>query len=515
MWASTYRHPGLRLAAATLASAYLAAALWYSRFHILDDALIHLRLAEMYLEHGFFTADGQAKSFGTSSPGFVLITAALHALIRSDLTTKIISVCCYLGLVAALIGLAVRSGTAARYCWGALAFLAMSPIGIRWLTDGMETSLAAAIAVLLGIAATRVRTATPLMAICLCALGAVAVATRLEMTLLVALAALTIALRARAEASTSSARQLAAIPIALGGAAGLLFIWLSFNAILPDPALAKATGEAAPTASLFAVVSSLASGMGFGAGLVALWMSGLAANLLLRTAPRAAIVVPNLALALLWCVIAIRGQYVQGIRHVLPAMVFMIAANATLLARADLSKIARQDWPYRAWAPWVAGTSIAVCVAAFAAELEKFHTIVENRTAAFLDMRALDLAALEGTNGIGWDVGHLMYFTKGQVCDVSGLVNGRQAAAARETARLENCLKRDVEFVFVTLDNAAELIERSGTRFADWPVCGQYLFQNVGATLPHYLAVSPSRAAQICPRQRDEGLLKRAALHPS
>jgi hypothetical protein len=108
-----------------------------------------------------------------------------------------------------------------------------------------------------------------------------------------------------------------------------------------------------------------------------------------------------------------------------------------------------------------------------------------------------------------------MYFTKAQICDVSGLINGRDAARAPESERLDNCLKRHVEFVFVTPDNAAELLERSGARFANWPVCGQYLFQNVSATVPHYLAVAPERAAHVCPRAREEPPLIRAALHPS
>jgi hypothetical protein len=108
-----------------------------------------------------------------------------------------------------------------------------------------------------------------------------------------------------------------------------------------------------------------------------------------------------------------------------------------------------------------------------------------------------------------------MYFTKGQVCDVNGVINGRAAAAAPEPSRLDNCLKREVEFVFVTQENAAELIGRSGARFADWPVCGAYLFQNVSETEPHYLAVSPARVREICPQRRTPDLLKRAALSPS
>jgi hypothetical protein len=209
----------------------------------------------------------------------------------------------------------------------------------------------------------------------------------------------------------------------------------------------------------------------------------------------------------------VRGQFVQGIRHVLPTLVFMVAANAALIGATDARALIARLLPSSGWRMPMTYAAAAVTGFAFMTELAKFESIVDNRSAAFLAMRSLDLGALEGTTGIAWDVGHLMYFTKAQVCDVSGLVNGREAALAPESQRLETCLKRDVDFVFVTPENAAELIEMSGTRFANWPVCGQYLFQNVSATAPHYLAVSPKRAAQICPHLREEGPLIRATLH--
>jgi hypothetical protein len=505
MRALPYRRPG-RIAAAGAAVLYLGLMLWYSRYHMLDDALIHLRMAELLLQHGFVTTDGQAVTFGTSSPLFLLITAALHAAIDSDFTTKIISVLAYLALIAMLVRLVRRSAALERGSWIALAVVAASPMGIRWLSDGMETSLAAIVALALGIAAIRGRTTTVADALWLAALAAAAVGTRVEMVLLVALASATSGVRGD---------RLAARSMAAGGMAGLLLLWATFGTILPDPALAKSAGMAMPAASLTGIATSFVGSMAFGVGLLAIWLLGLIANLQGRVAPRLVIILPNLALVLLWCVIAVRGQYVQGIRHVLPTLVFMVAANAALVGAADARVLLARLPPSSGWRMPLTYAAAAVAGFAFMSELAKFGSIVDNRSAAFLAMRSLDLGALEGTNGIAWDVGHLMYFTKAQVCDVSGLVNGREAALAPESQRLEACLRRDVDFVFVTPENAAELIERSGTRFANWPVCGQYLFQNVSATAPHYLAVSPERAAQICPRLREEGSLIRAALHPS
>ena len=482
---------------------YLAAMLWHSRFHLLDDALIHLRLAELLLAHGFVTTDGQAVSFGTSSPAFLLLTAAVHAVIGSDLTTKLISVFAYLGFVAGLVAVALRSTALERGWWLAFAVVALSPMGIRWLTDGMETSLSALLALMLGVAAVRATVRRLSDALALGLLAAAIVCTRVEAAMLVILAAATVAARGDRRGAAS---------LVAGAAAGLLTLWTAFGAILPDPALAKASGLAAPAATFTGFAVSLAGGMGFGIGLLALWLAGAAVNVRTRNASRLVILLPNLALLLLWCVVAARGQFVQGIRHLLMPLVFMIAANAALLRGATVQDL-RVQMPAIALRKPLAWCATAILGLGFLAELLTFHAIVENRTTAFLDMRALQLAALEGADGIAWDVGHVMYFTKGQVCDVSGLVNGRRAARAPESQRLEDCLQRDVEFLFVTPDNAAELMEKSGSRFADWPVCGQYLFRNVSTTSPHFLAVSPARAAQVCPSLRQEGSL-RATFEP-
>jgi hypothetical protein len=492
------------LIAAGAAALYLGAMLWYARYHMLDDALIHLRLAELLLEHGFVTTDGQAVSFGTSSPLFMLLTAALHAVIASDFTTKIISVVGYGGLIGVLAVLVRRSRALEQASWAALALLVLSPMGIRWLTDGMETSLAALVSLALGLAAVRARARGAGAALMLAFLGTAAIGMRIELVLLVALASTTAGIRRKHRAATA---------MAAGGLTGLLLLWATFGTVLPDPALAKAARTAMPAESLAGLATSFAGGMAFGIGLLALWLLSLTAALRARVAPRLVIAVPNLALLLFWSAIAVRGQYIQGIRHVIPALAFMLAANIALTGSAEPRAIQERLLPSGGWRRPLGYAAAIAAGFAFVSEFGKFRAIVEHRSAAFLEMRALDLETLEGASGIAWDVGYLMYFTKAQVCDVSGLVNGRAAALARESQRLDDCLKRDVAFVFVTPENAAELIERSGSRFANWPVCGQYLFQNVSATPPHYLAVSPERAARICPQPREESLA-RAAAHP-
>ncbi len=514
--------------AVVLAGVYLGAILWFSRFHVLDDALIHLRFAELLISHGFFTTDGQQASFGTSSPLFVLITAGLYQILHSDFTTKAISVVFYFIFIGSAVGLAAATRNAVRIGWALVAALAMTPMGVRWLTDGMETSLVACLVLLLGWiagrAAGRLR-ASATATIMLFVLGAVSVMTRVELAVLVALACAAIATTtAPCTEPTSCARRDAMLPVGalgLGAMAALFWIWCMFGTVIPDTAIAKASGEAAPADSLVTILVSFAGGLSFGAGLFALWLAAFVAAWRWGRGRgfRLALVLPNLGLVLLWAVVAVRGQYLQGIRHLLPVIIFMTAANlahasAALGARSPAMPTAWMTRIRDGWRRWK-GAALAGAAAVLAFELVMFHDIVRHRTDALLDMRALNLARLAGTTGIGWDVGHLMYFTKAQVCDVSGLVNGRRAAWRSESARLEDCLAREVEFIFATPDNAARLIRHSGNRFADWPVCGLYVFQNVRPVSPHYLAVSPQLAPRICPDRLEDAPLRLLAVRGS
>jgi hypothetical protein len=121
-----------------------------ARQFLLDDALIHVRSADLLLQAGFPTADGVSRSFADSSPLFLLLTAAGLALGGSFYVTKLLSLVAFGALVAVLIVASRRERHApARWVIVALLVLVLSPFGVKWLTDGMETSLAVLLALLL------------------------------------------------------------------------------------------------------------------------------------------------------------------------------------------------------------------------------------------------------------------------------------------------------------------------------------------------------------------------------
>ena len=79
-----------------------------ARRFLLDDALIHVRSADLLLQAGFPTADGVSRSFANSSPLFLLLTAAGLALGGTFYVTKMLSLAAFGALVAVLIVAAWR-----------------------------------------------------------------------------------------------------------------------------------------------------------------------------------------------------------------------------------------------------------------------------------------------------------------------------------------------------------------------------------------------------------------------
>ncbi len=121
-----------------------------ARHFLLDDALIHVRSADLLLQVGFPTADGVTRSFADSSPLFLALTALGLALGGSFTVPKLLSLAAFGALVALLVVAAWRERhPQARAIVVALLVLVLSPFGVKWLTDGMETSLAVLLALML------------------------------------------------------------------------------------------------------------------------------------------------------------------------------------------------------------------------------------------------------------------------------------------------------------------------------------------------------------------------------
>src|SRR5277367_1849423 len=179
--------------------AWLSYWLITTRYAMLDDALIHLHYADLLHRYHFITFDGIRHGFGTSSLLYVSLLAVLRGFSTSPLLGKLVSDLSYLFLVGIVFGLVVklRQHTSSQLLLAGLLFCLLSPMGIRWLTDGMETSLTNLLIVILAVITKTEQasyTQSKLRYLLLVVFGAILVYQRIELALIVALCCLSILL---------------------------------------------------------------------------------------------------------------------------------------------------------------------------------------------------------------------------------------------------------------------------------------------------------------------------------
>jgi hypothetical protein len=446
-----------------------------ARQFLLDDALIHVRSADLLLQAGFPTADGVSRSFADSSPLFLLLTAAGLALGGSFYVTKLLSLVAFGALVAVLIVASRRERHApARWVIVALLVLVLSPFGVKWLTDGMETSLAVLLALLLAATLDGERH-RPIGA------GLIALLCVLVRPELVALVAVTVV------GQVARANRRLAIATALGGLGAAAALYGVFGGLWSDAAVAKLR-YGYSLAEFLELLASVAAGAGLlGVGLAVAWL-GSSAITIRAWRDEPALLLGELSFLLVLVAIAVRGQAVEGIRPLLPFLAFSLACGVALLRRCVPAIPIRT----RVLLPLAAAALGIWTVDALA-----FDRIVRVQAQSMEAMRTRDWSPLRGHTGIAWDVGYLAYFTKAPICDAQGLINGPDFARLTLPERLRRCAQV-VDFAFV--DPPRFHILTSALDMSGWRVCGRFDFAHRTGPVNVYLLVAPRLAHQpLCP----------------
>lgn len=497
--------------------AWLSFMLYYTRFAMLDDALIHLRYATYLHRLHFITFDGVHPSFGTSSLLYVTLLAVLCGITSSALLAKIVSVIFYCGLVG-LVGWQLRrmpTESMGRYLFGGLLLILLSAMSIRWLTDGMETSLVAFAVLALSIV-TEAEMRRPATSIgrgtLLVLVGFFITVLRVELSSLLFLACVAI-LATRAEERQGSLRRIGplagSIWLGIGSLITLAAIYLHFGTLLPDTAVAKRGGYPS-LGPVLGIVHVIASSFLLGAGALLLWLvSGLSLLItLLRRQRRAASLVAfaacNSSFPIVVMLACLNSQTIEGIRHILWALLFSVFLNLLQLARVPFTAI---GWHRSA---------LLVCGVIFILLLPidlyyGTHTM-RGRAETFMQMRDVDLSRFAGKAIIAGDVGFVGYFSQGVVCDINGLVNGRAAAKQTPTQRVQNCLQSHPAMVFATRDQA--MMVNKILPLTSWTACRSFDFVNTSSNDRHYVFVADSAAcASMGTRLGDAGMVL-AGLRP-
>ncbi len=475
-----------------------------------DDAFIHLRYAVNLQRYHMISYNGLMPDYGASSLFYVFLLAALRYLLPSPNLPRILSSVFHCLLFLVFARALWKQARALRFIWPLSAtalFVLVTPSAVRWLDDGMETSLCLCIVTILVLVMRRlwpVWKSGPAWFACSFVLGVVAILTRVELLLILLVASLVDLIDWLSERNwiartgfwrrTISPANIASI----GGLTAVLLIRFRMHAFLPDTAIAKARGFGSWAGSVEMSKDAFLSAMSFGGGLLALWIISAAAVVAAsKTDLRKTFLINSPFVAILLIAIS-RGQAIQGIRYLVWPLYFSILWNLLEL------------WSHAAEVP--AGTAplsmsnlvlaVVTCVLVIALvismpyESALFSRLFRVRANSVLEMERVPLFELRDLRATAYDVGFIGYFTESPICDVGGIVNGRNVARLNLAARILRCANSKPQYIFGNDDDLSDLSTRLD--LSHWSICGEYDFRNLMNPAPHYIAVSPDEAKYVC-----------------
>ena len=488
--------------------AWLLLWLWLSWPAMQDDALIHLRYAVNLLQHHMISYDGVHPDYGTSSLLYVWLLAGLRTFFTISLLPRAVSSVFHVALfvgIAWAFRRALRS--APRLAWGFASLLLVvlvMPMAVRWLDDGMETSLTLCLVALIAFAVSRLGHSERMSApstVWLFALGLVATLTRVEYLLLLGVASLTLFLerlamrRERALEHAMTGRFGLALRCAaplLGSLLGAAVIFFAMHALAPDTAIAKGDDHATLLATGQAVLSVLISSASLGMGLLVLWLLTATALIAYQRRVSLTMLVANSPFPLVVVLAALHGQQVQGVRYFLWTLLFPILWN-TLELRWKVEDPERS----LARALSIATYTVAGMLLILAPiESKLLYREFRARETSLAQFRTQHLERLHAMKLVAFDIGYIGYFTDSPLCDMAGLVNGRVRAALPFEERVRLCVAEHPQYAFVSNFSLAEL--SNALDLKGWSICSVYDFANLRGPDLHYLIASPAATAEVC-----------------
>lgn len=488
--------------------------LYLGRYSQLDDAFIHLRYARNLRTYGFLTFDAVHPSTGCSSLLYVGLLSLIPGLMSTIHATKALSVAGYLSLLAAVLWMRRNTPEAAMALWSLFVTVLASPMAFRWLTDGMETSLVLLFSALLATGAYSTSLTPTLSAhryLILLALGYGVVTLRIDSSVLLltgSMGAWVLSVERRVAADGFRPRLWDMLKVfvreshvATGGLLGVATIYFMTGHVLPDSAVAKASGRP-DISQLWGVARAFFASFSLGVGLLAIWALSLAVLIgvpSVRKYHRGSLVLANSPLLVYAVGTAVRGQAVHGVRYFLGPLIFTIVWDLQMLS----SGITLSDMIHhylnlvKTRGKVVLAPTLTVLALAWLLEGSVVGRIFGDEAATLLAMRSQHLETLADKPGVAFDVGLISLFSGGRICDLSGLVNGRQMAQDTTEHRAIYCARRAPAFAYLTPSQAGFF--KGFMNLDSWYVCHEYWESNVGTREPHYLLVRPDFAG-MCPK---------------
>jgi hypothetical protein len=467
-----------------------------------DDAFIHLRYADNLSRTHLITYDGVHPNYGASSLLYVYLLSFFRAITSSPTLPRFVSSCVHLALFAGLILLfrraIPREFRLARLLGLIMLVILVAPSSIRWLDDGMETGLGLCFVALLCWVVFRQSTlpaVTGSQYLALVALGFFSVLLRTEFILLCTLSIVILVWQSVFNTAVEAKRDWRLRSIAsrahllIGGTLALTFIRIKMHFLLPDTALAKAAGTL-KIGNLPTTAYVLAGALSFGAGMFLFWLITI---FLLSRARRLAMadLFANSAFPILLALAVIRGQQIQGARYFEWAIFFSVLWNILELGRISGPQTKKQLEFRLAYAFFV------FVLVMLPVESVVMYSMLKARSTLLQHFESDHFERLEGKRGVAFDVGLIGYFSRANICDLAGLVNGREKARETTPQRVAGCLAGHPDFLFIVPEMVSQIIPSQS--FNDWQVCSpHYDYKNVNTWNSHYLIVPRATASEVC-----------------
>ena len=391
--------------------------------------------------------------------------------------------------------------------WGATARLAaltllvmiVLPGAVRWLDDGMETGIVAGFATVLAWllhsessrAGDDEAVRGPIRFIAMVTLGFLTVMLRTELSLLCG-GGFLLLLSSRRPGRNSEGIVAAVVGSAhllVGAVAAIGFIVATMHTPLPDTALAKSHGIAHWFNPIHDTAVTLGGAMSFGAGMLLFWLITLTL-VLMRQDVSLKLLLANCFFPVVLALASLRGQEIQGVRYFAWTFFFAIVWNVL-----ELGSSVQRDAAGLTGRGLLYGFLVLLAIEV-PFEAVAMHRVLTHRSQTVRKFEADRLSVLRNEKGIASDIGYIGYFTGAKICDLAGLVNGREAARLSSLERAHVCVDTGPGFIFANASQLAPLTHMMD--LSQWEVCGRYDFTNVSTLDTHYLVVRPEVAAAAC-----------------
>ncbi|MGC4062601.1 MAG: hypothetical protein QM749_17855 [Aquabacterium sp.] len=452
---------------------FLASSIYFI-LHFQDDAFIHLRYAQNLVSFGIPCYNPGQPSYGTSSPLYLYMLAALIKLgITTPWTTKAISLLFHGVLVYQFAWMTQLAKGRKQLMLAASTLLLCMPMSARWLNNGMETSIIAVLATTAGLGVFR-PDLFKWSAWRWFWLGFFACTVRIEFFALFAIALAQFMLMG------PTSRRPHALGLVLGMLASIAQYMLVFGTLTPDTAIAKSSGFSllmgiktfVPTS--LSVAGNVASATTLGMGL-ALILVAAGIETWRNRAARPVLLLNWLGLLGLIFMISARGQAIQGVRY----FVFIIFYFAGTILLSSGGKVVNRAKP--AATPATSWSRLATAmVVLFLLDAVLSWPVVHGRSQTTLAFMTQNLQVPDDTDCIGYDIGYFTYFTHCRIHDMAGLVNGRQSASMRTDVRLRSFVGQAFTLAYVNEGQLSTLEQTGILSRQDYDIIAANEFPNVG-----------------------------------